>query len=619
MGLTNALSSALSGLRFTQASLQLTATNVANAETPGYTRKTLSPTGAYVGGQAVGVRAGVVQRQLDEAVQTQFRIQSGVGQYTSLTAGALSQLDQMFGSLGGPTSLDTLFGAFSGALSALAATPESPSTRQAVLNTAGALASQLNSLTSQVQAMRSQAEVGLRDAAVQANAALETIQRVDATIASLGSGPVPADLLDQRDLAVDTLSQILDITVSEIGNGRIAISTQNGTPLFDGRAARLEFDARLGVTAEDSWSTDPATRAVGTMVIVGTGGDRVDIFADGSVRTGVFGALRDLRDKILPEAQRQLDVIADQLARAASGVDVPGAAATSGAASGFDVDLGGLLAGNTFTLDYRDLIGGLDQRVTFVRVDDPAALPLANGFTGDPTDQVVGIDFSGGMASVVAQIQAALGAGFAVSNPAGNTIRILDDGVAGTTDVNALSAVRTSTVIGGGDLALPLFTDAAGQPYSGNPAGLGQMVGFAGRIGLNSLLRSDPSGLVAYAGAVGAGDPARPQALVDRLVDAAFTFPAGVGVGTAASPFVGSIGEFVGEILGQRGALAEAAGARNDAQQATVASLNGRLSESAAVNIDEEMAHLVELQNAYAANARLMSVVKDLFDLLMQI
>ena len=67
---------------------------------------------------------------------------------------------------------------------------------------------------------------------------------------------------------------------------------------------------------------------------------------------------------------------------------------------------------------------------------------MSNNATTDPNDQVIGIDFSGGMASVVAQLNAALGAtGLQFSN-AGSTLRVLDDG-AGTVDVNAASVTTT--------------------------------------------------------------------------------------------------------------------------------------------------------------------------------
>ena len=59
-----------------------------------------------------------------------------------------------------------------------------------------------------------------------------------------------------------------------------------------------------------------------------------------------------------------------------------------------------------------------------MRVDDPSALPLAPTATPNPNDKVLGVDFSGGMASILAQINAALGStGLQFSNTGGTTLR----------------------------------------------------------------------------------------------------------------------------------------------------------------------------------------------------
>jgi flagellar hook-associated protein 1 FlgK len=80
---------------------------------------------------------------------------------------------------------------------------------------------------------------------------------------------------------------------------------------------------------------------------------------------------------------------------------------------------------------------------------------------------VIGIDFSGGMGSVLTQLNAALGgAGLQFSNPSGSTLRVLDDGAAGLADVNAASVTTTTTSLTSGGPELPLFTDG-GYPYSG--------------------------------------------------------------------------------------------------------------------------------------------------------
>jgi len=121
-----------------------------------------------------------------------------------------------------------------------------------------------------------------------------------------------------------------------------------------------------------------------------------------------------------------------------------------------------------------------------VRVDDPSALPLSNTATATPNDTVFGIDFSGGMGSVIAQINAAFaGTGMTASNPAGTTLEVLDDGAANTVDVNSVSTTSTVTGTAGGTAELPLFTDGS-TLYTGAITARGsQSVGLAGRLGVN--------------------------------------------------------------------------------------------------------------------------------------
>jgi flagellar hook-associated protein 1 FlgK len=71
--------------------------------------------------------------------------------------------------------------------------------------------------------------------------------------------------------------------------------------------------------------------------------------------------------------------------------------------------------------------------------------------------------------------------------------------------------------------------------------------------------------------------------------------------------------------MSQQGSAAEAADNLNQGQTLVVNALKQRFSDSAGVNIDEEMANLITLQTAYGANARIVSVVKEIFDTLLRI
>jgi flagellar hook-associated protein 1 len=79
-----------------------------------------------------------------------------------------------------------------------------------------------------------------------------------------------------------------------------------------------------------------------------------------------------------------------------------------------------------------------------------------------------------------------------------------------------------------------------------------------------------------------------------------------------------TVADFARRIIEAQGASAEAAARLHSGQSVALAAIESRFSETGAVNIDQEMAHLVQLQTAYGANARVMSAVREMLDLLMR-
>jgi flagellar hook-associated protein 1 FlgK len=168
---------------------------------------------------------------------------------------------------------------------------------------------------------------------------------------------------------------------------------------------------------------------------------------------------------------------------------------------------------------------------------------------------------------------------------------------------------------------LPLFIDG-NAVYSGAITSVGpQSLGFAGRIAVNSNLITDPSRLVVSQTVplTPSGDATRPNFLYDRLTNAVMTFSPQSGIGAATVPFSGSIHSFLRQVVSQQGAAAEAAANLNQGQEVVYNALQQRFNDSAAVNIDQEMATLLSLQNAYAANARVLTTVKEMLDSLLRI
>jgi flagellar hook-associated protein 1 FlgK len=402
----------------------------------------------------------------------------------------------------------------------------------------------------------------------------------------------------------------MDVRVVPGNGNQVTIFTSSGVQLVGQQAARLEFDAKGTMTASAQWDADPSKRSVGTLTLVSPNGDSMDLLASGSIRSGAIAAHVEMRDKVLVEAQRQLDTFAAAMAQSLSNTTEAGTAASAGAQGGFDLDLSGVLAGNTATISYTDVVSGTQKSVTFVRVDDPAALPLNPGT--DPNNRIVGINFAGGPGSVATQVAAALGANFTVSNPSGSTLRILDDGGVAVT-MNAASVTKTSTGFATGNVQLPLFVDGS-VPYTGAyTSGGAQLTGLASRIAVNAAVLSDSSKMVLFGPATLAGDATRPTFLYNQLAQTSL----GVGGGVGSPPALQTtLPNFLRQIIVQQGQDAAAAANLREGQQVVVDALQQRMDDSSQVNVDQEMAMLLALQSAYSANARVLSAIKDMLDIL---
>lgn len=166
---------------------------------------------------------------------------------------------------------------------------------------------------------------------------------------------------------------------------------------------------------------------------------------------------------------------------------------------------------------------------------------------------------------------------------------------------------------------MPLFTDGNGLYTGAITAGGQQSVGLAARIRVNSQLVGDPSKLVQYNSTTPSGDATRPNFLYQQLTTGKSLYPASTGFGTTATPFSATLLNFSQQIAAAQGQAADTAKQIADGQDVVLSTLQSKFNNQSGVNIDEEMAHLLSLQNAYAANARVMSTVKQMFDALLQV
>ena len=618
MSLGAALATAMSGLGANQAALSIVSSNIANSQTPGYISQSVNQVEVATGGVGSSVAITGVTRSLNQFVQTQLRSETSGGVYADQMASVMTQLQSVYGTPGGAGSLETAFSNFTTAVQSLSTTSGSSSSQISAVTSAQALAQQLNATTQGIQTLRTNAEQDINISVGQANAAMQQIAQINTQLQGLSTtDPTAATLMDQRDQAINQLSQLMDVRASTTGNNQTTIYTSNGVELVGAQASTLSFNSQGTLSANSQWNSNPAKSTAGTITCTLANGATVDMIATNSISSGQIAADVTLRDKTLVQAQAQVDQLAASISTGLSDSTTPGTA-VAGPPAGFSLNTSNMLAGNTISLTYTDSATNTQHQVSIVDVTDPAALPLQNA--PNVAVKQIGINFSGTPAQVLSQLSTALGSANLQFSLSGSTLQVTDNGTSSAT-VNAASITTTASSLTGGSAQLPLFTDG-NSLYTGAITATGsQQTGLAGRITVNSALLADPSRFTVYSTSppTQPGDTTRPDFLYTQMTTGSFTYSPQTGLGTAASPFKGTIGGFMQQFLSQQANASTSATQLQQGQDIVVSALQQRMNTTSGVNIDTEMANLISLQNTYAANAHVMSVVQTMMASLMQV
>ena len=462
--------------------------------------------------------------------------------------------------------------------------------------------------------MRQATEDGLSDAVSVANTALFDLSAINQKI---GAGQTDPALLDQRDRAIRSLSEVMDISVTEQANGRISISTKSGFILLENEQfARLSFDAKPNIGPDNIYSVDPAKRGVGTVTLTDPSGQAIDFIAANGIRGGEIAGLIELRDKTLIQAQAQVDDFAANLSSAFSDRAVTSATV----AGGQEIALAGLQAGNKINLTYVDT-GGVTRKVTIIRVDDASKLPLDNSATPETDDSVLGVSFAGGVTGAITALQTGLngiGPGLtltAVGVAPATTLRLVP---AAAASVSSLSASITNTALTGPGAEVPLFVDSGANnaPFTGSLDVKTQKTGFASRIVINPALETDPSRLVVYQTPANPdADPTRPTALLDNLNNRTFVPSVESGIGNGQNAL--SISTGLTQIIQTQALQASEKTSLKDGQNIVLTAIETKFLSVSGVTTDQELATLTQLQSAYAANARVLAAARDMLSTLL--
>jgi flagellar hook-associated protein 1 FlgK len=287
MGLFHSLSMAAQSLQAQQYAMDVTGQNIANVNTPGYTRRVVDfaeVPAKFGGGVTVqgvrSVRDGFIERRLLEQVP--------VGAREGAVAEALALVETALGAPG--AALDGQLTALFDAFAALADDPASPVGRRQVQIAAESLSSGFAEMTDRLETARRDADLRLRGTVDEINSITTRLAELNQAIPGARAAGSAHSLEDEQHALVRQLSGLVDLRVIERSEGGVDVTLANGQPL---------------VIGESPIPLEIAQDASGYAVIQSGGQDVAQ-----AVGGGALGGHLRVRDTLIPGYQAALDQLA---------------------------------------------------------------------------------------------------------------------------------------------------------------------------------------------------------------------------------------------------------------------------------------------------------------------
>ena len=301
MSLSSALTNAFTGLQANTRAANLVSTNIANATTDNYARRTLA-----LSSGTGGVRIDGVVRNADPVLVADRWVSDAALAFGSSVFDFATQLETEVGDGSEPGSLNGRVVAFENALLSATTNPASRQRLETVAETADALADTLNSLSSEVQASRERADATIASHVQTLNTSLAQIEQINDAIKSADvTRTDPSSLLDERQRLIDGISEIVPLRIMERDRGEVALFSRSGATLLDGSASTIEFAPTTLITPDMTLGSPLSGLTLN--------GNAVDSSPDGFFAGGDLAAQLEIRDVRAPDRQAELDGIAREL------------------------------------------------------------------------------------------------------------------------------------------------------------------------------------------------------------------------------------------------------------------------------------------------------------------
>ena len=623
--MSDMLSIGSSALQAYRTALNVVSNNIANANTPGYSRERIdlqaqNGVTTTIGSIGTGVNIQGVQRITDSYAQAQLvGASSSYNRINTLQAYS-SQLDSLLSDsnsgLSGPLQ------SFFADLNSLGSNPSSTAVRQTLLTDAGSLSSAFNGLQQQFDSMSQQLDSSVSGAVGQVNGYATQLAQLNLQISQASAqGQTPNALLDQRDQLLQNIAANVGISTIPNADGSVNVFIASGQPLV------------LGTTA-NALSVQPDAYGQSQDIVLSNGGTKSVVTSQ--LSGGTIGGIMDFKREVLQPASDQLGQLALGLSSAinaqhAQGMDQYGqlggaffsvpapqvsAASTNTGTGGVSASITNLgsLSADDQVLSYNGSSWTMTDASTGVQTALTGAGTAASPLTGGGLQLVLGGTAAAGDKFLVqATRYAAGGLALAISDPArvAAASPVQTKASVGNTGSSTVSAATITNAADPNLLAATTIQFTSGSTYSINGAGSysfssGSPISLNGwQIRISGTPASGDSFTVS-ANAAGSGDASNAKGLA-AVINKAFLNGGNDTLATANAALVSKVG-----------AQAQQAGVQLSAQTAIQSQAQTAVASVSGVNLDEEASDMMRFQQAYQAAAQVVSTSNTLFQSLLQ-
>lgn len=671
-GLSSLFDIARSALTTSQQALTVVGHNVANVNTPGYSRQETvlterPPVNGQPGMVGTGVQAQSIRRYTDQFINRQLTtVQQNLGRL-SVSREELFRLQNVFGDSNNQGIAARMNDFFRG-LQDVSTDPNGLAARSVLLANAKQLASSVNQVSSDLITAKQSLNFQVQQTVTEINSLSKQIATLNSQIVTAEvTGQSANDLRDQRDLALNELASRIDVTTVESRTGALTVFAARGQVLVEESSVR-ELDA----------IEDPDNEGL-LSVGYSTGGTR-PLSIDALISNGRLRSLLDVRDTTVRDLEVSFDRLSATLANAVNGLHRQGygldgstgldlfnpvtvSARAVSANQGTAAITGGTITANSLLM-FHDYEIRFSSGSTYSIVDTTTGDTIRGNYTGtaiptpsadNPVSIVTGtsdtltvtvdgvasgtITLAGGASpglsypsgtALAQEIQNKINADASLQ-AAGKTVAVTYDTttsrlIVTSNDRTAASAVNVTGGTAGALLGLAAGTSTSASGTYASPATLtfeGLSVTLTGAAATGDVFKIDsyshaardlsvvltnPSSIAASS--TRAGIPGNNTNLLSMVALQQRRF---------ASLNDGTLNDAYRAIAAELGVAAQTADREQEAKEILKDQIETLRAQVSGVSMDEELVNLIKFQRGFEAASRLVRVTDEMFQTLLSI